>query len=244
MRNLLVLLSFCFVVTNLFAQTPDPAKLKSEGDNALKAKNYAVAFTKYNQYLKQTNYQDSITAFNCGVCADRTKKYADAAKLFDVAIKKNYNVASAYIGKASALRNLNKDSEYLATLQEAMQAAPANATIEKLYAIYYLKEGQAFQKAGNLAKAEESYKHATEVTSKKWKTDALYSLGVLFFNNGAVTLKKAAPLANSDAAKYEAEKKSANDDFQKASTYLEEAVALSPERAEVAKVLGQVKAAM
>ena len=60
----------------------------------------------------------------------------------------------------------------------------------------------------------------------------------------AVTLKKAAPLANSDAAKYEAEKKSANDDFQKASTYLEEAVALSPERAEIAKVLGQVKAAM
>ena len=55
MRNLLVLLSFCFLVTNLFAQTPDPAKLKSEGDNALKAKNYAVAFTKYNQYLKQTN---------------------------------------------------------------------------------------------------------------------------------------------------------------------------------------------
>ena len=107
-----------------------------------------------------------------------------------------------------------------------------------------MKEGQAFQKAGNLAKAEESYKHATEVTSKKWKTDALYSLGVLFFNNGAVTLKKAAPLANSDAAKYEAEKKSANDDFQKASTYLEEAVALSPERAEIAKVLGQVKAAM
>ena len=124
MRNLLVLLSFCFLVTNLFAQTPDPAKLKSEGDNALKAKNYAVAFTKYNQYLKQTNYQDSITAFNCGVCADRTKKYADAAKLFDVAIQKNYNVASAYIGKASALRNLNKDSEYLATLQEAMHLLP------------------------------------------------------------------------------------------------------------------------
>lgn len=107
-----------------------------------------------------------------------------------MAIKKNYNVASAYIGKASALRNLNKDSEYLATLQEAMQAAPANATIEKLYAIYYLKEGQAFQKAGNLAKAEESYKHATEVTSKKWKTDALYSLGFCSSITVRLRLKK------------------------------------------------------
>ena len=47
MRNLLVLLSFCFVVTNLFAQTPDPAKLKSEGDNALKAKSYAISYANF-----------------------------------------------------------------------------------------------------------------------------------------------------------------------------------------------------
>ncbi|WP_321331428.1 hypothetical protein [uncultured Bacteroides sp.] len=244
MRKLIVLLSLCFAVGNLFAQTADSSQLKSQGDQALQAKNYPVAFTKYSQYLKQTNYQDSITAFNCGVCADRTKKYDAAAKMFDVAIKKNYNVASAYVGKAVAYRNLMKNSDYIATLKEGMEVVPGNASIEKLYAIYYLKEGQAFQKSSNIDKAEESYMHVTDVSSKKWKTDALYSLGVLFFNDGALVLKKAAPLASSNPDKYKEEKATADADFKKADEYLEKAVALSPERTEIAKLLTQVKSSM
>lgn len=53
----------------------------------------------------------------------------------------------------------------------------------------------------------------TTLSGKKWKTDALYSLGVLFYNNGATVLKKAAPLANSDADKYATEKAAAEADF-------------------------------
>ena len=113
--------------------------------------------------------------------------------------------------------------------------------MEKLYAIYYLKEGQKFQKANDIAKAEESYKQVTTLSGKKWKTDALYSLGVLFYNNGATVLKKAAPLANSDADKYATEKAAADADFKKASDYLQEAVSLSPERAEIKKMLTQVQ---
>ena len=41
----------------------------------MNAKNYAVAFEKYSEYLKLTNNQDSVTAYNCGVCADNIKKY-------------------------------------------------------------------------------------------------------------------------------------------------------------------------
>ncbi len=47
-------------------------------------------------------------AYNCGVCADQIKKYADAVKYFDVAIQKNYNVANAYARKAGALKDLKK----------------------------------------------------------------------------------------------------------------------------------------
>lgn len=244
MKKLSVLLSLCLTVTCLFAQTATPQQLKADGDKALQAKNYPVALTKYSQYLKQTNYQDSVTAFNCGVCADKSKKYAEAAKMFDVAIQKNYNVSSAYVGKAIALKNQNKNADYIATLSEAMTKVPGNATIEKLYSIYYLKEGQASQKAGSIEKAAEEYMHLTEVTSKNWKTNGLYSLGVLFFNNGALTLKKATPIANSDPDKYKAQKEAATADFKKASDYLEQAVALSPERTEIAKLLTQVKASM
>lgn len=210
MKKFLLSVAICLFVTNIFAQTTDPSSLKKEGDEALKAKNYSVAFTKYNEYLQLTNYQDSVTAFNCGVCADNIHKYADAAKLFGVAIDKKYNLASAYLGKANALKDLKKNNEYIATVKEGMEALPKDQTLEKLYAIYYLKEGQKFQKANNIAKAEECYKNVANVSSKKWKTDALYSLGALFYN-----------------AK----------DYKKAADYLQEAITVSPQRTEIKKLL-------
>lgn len=232
MKKLLLLAALFFTVNNTFAQTPeDPAQLRNEGAEALSAKNYAVAFDKFSKYLELTNNQDSVIAFNCGVCADNIKKYADAAKYFDIAIQKNYNVTNAYVGKAGAYRDMNNNAKYVETLQEGLKAVPGNATLEKLYAIYYLKAGQAFQKKGNVAKAEENYKEITTLQSKKWKTDALYSLGVLFYNNGA-NLLKANATANKDKAAA---------DFKKANDYLEEAVALSPERAEIKKILDSVK---
>lgn len=244
MRKFILLVALCCATTgSLFAQT-DPNQLKKEGNDALNAKNYELAFTKYDAFLKQTNSTDSVTAYNCGVCADKTKRYADAVKYFDIAIQKNYNLANAYVGKAGALKDMKKNAEYVATLEDGLKVAPNDKNLEKLYAIYYLIEGQKFQKANDIIKAEESYKHVTTLKGKKWKTDALYSLGVLFYNNAAVVLKKAAPLASSDADKYATEKATADAEFKKASDYLEEAVALSPERAEIKKMLTQVQGSM
>ena len=220
MKKIILLLALCFTANNFFAQTTDPNQLKNEGNDALNAKNYAVAFEKYSEYLK----------------------YKEAADYFDIAIKKNYNLANAYIGKSAAYRDMKNNQEYIATLTEGIKAVPGNATIEKLYAIYYLKEGQKFQQAGNIEKAEENYKHATDVTSKKWKTDALYSLGVLFYNNGADVLRKATPLASSNKEKYASEKAKADAAFKKAVDYLGEAVTLSPNRTEIKQMQDQVKA--
>lgn len=244
MKKLFLLLVLCFTANSIFAQTTEPMQLKNEGNDALNAKNYALAFTKYSEYLKLTNNQDSVVAYNCGVCADKAQKPNEAVTYFDIAIQKGYNIGNAYVGKAGALRDLKKNSEYLTTLQDGMKAAPDNKTIQKLYAIYYLKEGQKFQKAGNIDKAEENYQHAAEVTLKKQKTDALYSLGVLFYNHGATTLKKATPYANTDKDKYVAEKTKADADFKKAAEYLQQAVTTSPDRPEIKKILDQVNAVM
>ncbi len=73
----------------------------------------------------------------------------------------------------------------------------------------------------------------------------MYSLGVLCYNDGANILKKATPLANSDADKYAAEKgKKADGRFKEALDYLEEAAKISPENENVKKMLPQVKAVM
>ena len=100
MKKIVLLVALCLCVGNLFAQDAD--KLRDEGDAALKAKDYATVVTKYGEYLKQNNYQDTARIFNCGYAANQAKNYAEAAKYFDMAVKMNYNVDDSYVGEAMA----------------------------------------------------------------------------------------------------------------------------------------------
>ena len=121
-------LSLC--VSGVFAQ--DANKVKSEGDEALKAKNYTVAFTKYDQYLKTNNNQDSVTVFNCGLSGLNSKNYAGAVKYFDISIKNNYQLPMSYAGKAQALRNMGKTAEMLTTIEAGLKVVPGDNNLEKL----------------------------------------------------------------------------------------------------------------
>ena len=228
MKKLIFLFAFCIVVTNVFAQTA-PEQLKKEGNDAFNAKNYPVAYAKFSEYLKQTNNQDSATAYYCGIAADEVKKYAEAVTFFDIAIQKKFNIGNAYARKALALDALKKTDEYVATLEEGLKVDPNNKTMIKNYGLHYLKAGLAAQKAGKAEEAEECFKKVIPLDHKSYKTNALYSLGVLCYNDGANILKKATPLANSDADKYAAEKEKATARFKEALGYLEEAAKVSPD---------------
>ena len=168
MKKLILSIALCCAATNFFAQNADPAQLVNDGKAALEAKNYQEAYTKFSTYLTQTNNQDSVIAYNCGVCADKIKKPAEALKYFDIAVQKKYNLANAYIGKAGALKDLKKNDEYVATLKEGLEANPGNKTLTKLYATYYVNQGIAIQ-ADNV--------------------NALNSLGSLYYSKGANTMK-------------------------------------------------------
>lgn len=219
MKKLILSFALCCAATNFFAQDADPALLVNEGKAALEAKNYEVAFTKFSTYLTQTNNQDSVIAFNCGVCADKIKKPVEAVKYFDIAVQKKYNLTNAYIGKAGALKDLKKNDEYVATLKEGLEALPGDKALTKLYANHYLNAGITAQKAGKLDAAEEAYKQVLTIQDNHM--NALYSLGALYFNNGATLLKKATPLATSNRAKYDEEKAKADNYFKEAKGYLE-----------------------
>ena len=175
MKKLIFLFAFCIVVTNVFAQTA-PEQLKKEGNDALNAKNYQVAFTKYDAYLKQTNNSDSVMAYNCGVCADQikkldeVKKYAEAVTFFDIAIQKKFNIGNAYARKALALDAQKKTAEYVATLEEGLKVDPKNKTMVKNYGLHYLKAGLAAQKAGKAEEAEDCFKKVIPLDHKQYKT--------------------------------------------------------------------------
>lgn len=160
--------------------------MRDDGIAALEAKDYQKAYTNFSNYLNQTNNQDSVIAFNCGICADKIKKSEDAVKYFDIAVQKKYNLVNAYIGKAGALKDLKKNDEYLATIKEGLKEVPGDKSLTKMYTTYYLNAGITAQKAGKTAAAEEAYKEILEV--QKNNTNALYSLGALKYNDATKTL--------------------------------------------------------
>ena len=219
MRKIIVLVALCLAVGNVFAQDAD--KLRDEGDAALNAKDYATAFA--------------------GFAANQAKNYAEAAKYFDMSIKYNYNVDDAYVGEAMAYRNLNNTEEFLKTASEGLKAIPADnknrANLEKLIYAYCIKQGQAAQKKGDLAGAEKLYSEVLAVSNKTYQGNALYSLGAMFYGNGAKILQAATPIATTDPDKYNAEKAKANEDFKKAKDYLTKALEVNPNDANSKKIL-------
>lgn len=162
---------------------------------------------KYSEYLKLTNYEDESRIFNCAFAAYNAKKYDDAIKFYDMAIQKGYKADDAYVGKAMSLRSQDKAADFTATVEAGLKANAQNANLEKLLYAYCMKKGQAAQKAGKTEEAEELFKDVLVVSNAKYKGNALYSLGVMFYNAGAKILADANPIATSDPDKYAAEKK-------------------------------------
>lgn len=186
MKKLILSLALCCAATTFFAQEADLAKLRNDGIAALEAKDYQSAYNNFSSYLNQTNNQDSVIAFNCGLCADKIKKPADALKYFDIAVQKKYNLVNAYIGKAGALKDLKKTDEYLATIKEGLKEVPGDKSLTKMYVTHYLNTGIIAQKAGKTAAAEEAFQEVLNVQENN--TNALFSLGVLKYNDASKTL--------------------------------------------------------
>lgn len=242
MKKIVLLLAFCLSMGNLFAQDAD--KLRDEGDAALKAKDYAGAFTKYSEYLKMTDYQDTVRIFNCGFCADQIDNHAEAARFFDLSIKNKYNEDDAYVGKAKAYREMNKAAEFTATVEEGLKAFPKNQNLEKMLYVYCIKSGQAAQKAKKLDQAEDLYEEVLVVSNAKYKENALYSLGAMYYNSGATTLQTVTPLATSDPDKYKTEKAKADAELKKAKGYLDQALAINPQNANAKKLVDAIQATL
>lgn len=100
-------------------------------------------------------------------------------------IQKGYKADDAYVGKAMSLRSQDKAADFTATVEAGLKANAQNANLEKLLYAYCMKKGQAAQKAGKTEEAEELFKDVLVVSNAKYKGNALYSLGVMFYNAGA-----------------------------------------------------------
>lgn len=243
MRKVILLFLGVLLTCSVFAQEPGATE-KNAANAAMRSKNYPEAFKQLEAYLKIVEYKDNAYVYNTGVIASKLKNFAAAEKYFDMAIKNKYKAKAAYHAKAVAQKEQKKEAEMLATLQEGMKFAPGDMKLETMYASHFMKKGQDFQKAGNEAKAAENYTQITNLSNKGFKVQGFVSLAGLFFNNGAKILQDANPIANTDKAKFEAEKAKAMADFKKAKDYLVQAQSLDAANQDVKDLMKQVNEAM
>lgn len=246
MKKLLLFIVLALFTGSIYAQDENVAKVKNEGNAALKAKDYKLALQKLEEYLEAIEFKgDDATVYNVAFAANRVKDYAKAEKYFDMSIKNSYKSQSSYQGKANAQKAQNKTAEMLQTLQDGIKALPGkSADLEKAYAVHFLKLGQDFQKKNNIAKAAENYLMITKMNSRSYQSRGYLSLGTLYFNNGAAILQKATPIATTDREAYETEKKKALAEFNKAKENLMQASSLTPDDQEVKDTMKELNAAI
>lgn len=242
MKKIVLLVAFCLGIGHAFAQDADA--LRNAGDAAFEAKNYAEVVAKYGEYLKLNDYKDTVRIYNCAYSANQAKMYEEAALYFDMAVKLNYNLDDSYTGEAMAYRNLNKTEEFISTVTAGLEALPGNENLEKLLYSYCIKQGQAAQKKGDLAEAEAMYKNVLIASNVKYQEGALYSLGVMLYNQGAKILQDAEPMRTTETDKYNVEKAKADELWKEAKEYLDKTLALNPENANAKKVADAINASL
>ena len=240
MKKLILTLVVCLSVLGAFAQ--DAVKLKNDGNAALKAKDYKAAIVHLENYLRTPEASEDIkTVYNVGYAAYKVKDYAKSVIYFDKAIAAKYKLSSSYLRKATSLKKLKKYDEMVATLKAGIAAVPAkNAKLAKTLSKHYLIEGQKAQKASKFEEAENLYKEASEVKSSM-KTDAIVSLGSLYFGEGAKIQTAANPFANTDKAKFATEIAKAKSYYSKALAQYTKAKKLAPAREDIDTLLTKVK---
>lgn len=242
MKKLLILLLASVFSFGLFAQ--DASELKNAGNNALRSKNYKEALTKFESYFKVMEGNDKATTFNAAYCANKLKQYDKAIVYFSKTIESRYKESSSYYYKARAYKKLKKTSEMLATIEAGLKAKPGSKKLEKLLYQHFMKKGLKAQKAGKLEKATKDFERVSALKGKKYRADALYSLGVLYSNAGSNILEKARPYANKDKKRYATEKSRASKLYVKALGYLDEAASINPSRNDVKETKAEIQKAM
>lgn len=244
MKKILLLVVTALMAGHVFAQEIQNPEAKNAGNAAYKAKNYAEAYTQWDAYLKANNYNDAACCYNAATAANKAKMYNEALAYYDKAIAAKYKLASAYSAKAKVYKAQGDEAKYIAEIETAMKAVPNNPTLEKMYATYYLLEGQAAQKANKIADAEAAYNKVVGMSNRGYKSQGLTILAQMYFNNGVKVQESATAVMNTDKAKFEAGKAEALATYNKALELCMQAVSASNTNTDAVELKKQIDTAI
>ncbi|MHC1707595.1 MAG: tetratricopeptide repeat protein [Bacteroidales bacterium] len=208
---------------------------------------------------------DTLAIYNSAFVSQLAGDNNRALQHYQKLIKYNYNKPNIYVSLsnvykalhdtvmalkiANAGRNIYKQNLdllitetniYLAqkkmdkakdNLYEAMKMDSTNPTI-------FFAVGTLWDSTGNYTEAESAYKKAIRIQPDYF--DAIYNLGILYFNNGVVIFKAADALTDMNA--YAKEKEKYEGAWNNAIPYLEKALLLKPDDEQTIFALKQIYA--
>lgn len=185
MKRIFLLIAFCFGIMVGVAQEKSAIDLKNDGNEALRAKDYKKALELFEQSLAKWDQEEADLAmmYNSGYCAYKIEDFTKAVEFFSKSIENNYKVSNALLYKANSQKKLGDEDGYIATLQAGLASNPADEKIKDMLSTYYLKEGNAFYKAGaailkdaaddvaagKYTTNDDAYKAATEKAKNEFK---------------------------------------------------------------------------
>jgi tetratricopeptide (TPR) repeat protein len=113
-----------------------------------KLKDYPSALASYEKALEASEEKAGALLLNAAVTAYRLEAFEKAVSYFDQAYQAGFRPEDALLNKAMALKKLDKDDEYKATLEAGAEKFPANKKITGALAGAYVAEGNALYKDG------------------------------------------------------------------------------------------------
>ncbi len=176
-----VLLSCIAVFLTVFSFAQDAAEKINQGNEALKAQDYAKAYTLYNEAMSNIGdvQVDAAINFNIGFAAYKSENYDGAIKYFDKAIENDVNVSKCHEYKA-LVYNEKKDyknavasfEKAAATSDEDSQSLIFNAAISAYKGNMLDKAVELFGKSVESGyKAETALYYKAVILKKQGKDD-------------------------------------------------------------------------
>ena len=199
------------------------------------------------------NVIDTVIIFNAGLAAYNSKNYDKAIEYYKNAAKYKYNGARTYQQISSSYMQKKDTVNALAALKDGLAEYPGNGTIlveviniylnankvdealkyldlaisqDPKNASYYFAKGTLYDKLQKQDLAIECYLKAIEFKDDYF--DAYYNLGALYYNRGVKQIDVANAVPSNKTELYEAEKKKADLEFNKAIPYMEKANTINP----------------
>ncbi len=217
-----------------------------------KAANYFALSAEIGEYHEVGELEKAVY-FNAALSYEKAGKLDEAIKYYNKSAEIKYEPVACIRKIAEIYLNQGDAEKYVTTLKDAISKMEDNQVLMLLLIdhyskdqqfdqaleylnkaielepnnkVYYFAKGTFYDQKGESDKAFEAYNKALEIDSVYF--DALFNLGVLFFNRGADFNNKANELPLNKEKEYEELRSKAMGEFVKASTYFEKCIELNP----------------